>query len=1092
MTSATTHESRRPDAVGGFGALSLVIAVLFFVSGAVGLTYQVAWQHIFTTVFGNTTYAVSVVVSVFMAGLALGSYVFGRVADRTGKHLRVFALLQAGIGLTGALVPHVLKAAEGLYRVVYQSTESTASLVTVQVVVSAIVLLVPTFLMGGTLPVLGRYVAGLRRSVAPAVGLLYGLNTLGAAAGAFLTGFVLVKQFGILYTIYLAAGTNLLLAAAFLALHRTTRTAAAEPRGADAGPQEQEPPAGWRVLILLAAVMISGFVSFGYEVLWTRLLALKLETTVYAFSIMLTVFLLGLGFGGALVGLARPADSRSRLWVWYGWMEAGVGLWGLASVLLFFSARQGYASFAVRVLSELGAAALVMLLPTALMGAAFPIVCHLYAAGVQRTGRSIGAIYLFNTAGSVAGALLTGFVLVKVVGTQGSLALVSFLILASGLVLIATAPGLREAAAGTVRRRAATVVGLLAAGFVIWACTPGKYLVRYFVRNQSVAIADPDREVSILGYEEGTEGIVVACQVGKAGAEDGYKTISAGSTDVAGTSYILRNTQKLQAHIPMLIHPDPKRVCQIGFGSGETAGIFTSYPVDRYDCVEISPAMLKVAGKYFADINRDVLRDPDCNIVLIDAAAYLKYTDRKYDIIANDATWPSQAGPAMLFTLEYFRNGRAHLNPGGIMTSWLPLDMPQQDLRSVLRTFHEVFPYVYLWSALNQRNKHALIVGCMQPLQIDLARFRERFDSYAREDLKSVYLGDEDVFLTCHVSQISGDTPDLDTAPLSTEYCPVLKFMYSRSYGLDDMLADAYGLLADHRDSVRNHLVGTEAADDPAALATDLERLDEANDHILAALRMPADRFRARDEELRQAFALAPHHPAALLSEMRRAELAGVTTEELRGMDLDKLQELGRTLLKGGQYDNAIAAFDEWLRREPQSADACTALGTCLVLAHRFADAVGPLERATSLDPQSADAHFNLGITYVRLGRPADALAQFQTTVELAPGAAQAHAHLGTLYYSVAGDGSRALHHLERAVELDPTMPDAQRNLGTLYMRAGQLQQSIAHLTTAAELQPQDPEVQRLLARAYGLSGDERAAQMHLRRAREIEAAAPR
>jgi Flp pilus assembly protein TadD len=442
----------------------------------------------------------------------------------------------------------------------------------------------------------------------------------------------------------------------------------------------------------------------------------------------------------------------------------------------------------------------------------------------------------------------------------------------------------------------------------------------------------------------------------------------------------------------------------------------------------------------------------------------------------------------MLFTLEYFLNGRAHLRPGGIMTSWLPLDMPREDLRSILRTFHEVFPHVYLWSALNHLNKHALIVGCMTPLEIDFGRFRDRFAKYARDDLESVFLDDEDLFLTCHISRIAGEAPDLAVAPLSTEYNPVLKFMYSRAYGHGDMLADAYSLMAEHRDTIREHLTGTEAAEDPAALVADLERLDTANDHILAALQMPTDLLTARDEEMSRAFALAPEHPAVLLSEQRRAELGRVTVEDLQEADLEKLKTLGRSLMRNAEYESARTAFEEWVRREPQSAEARTALGTCLVLARLFAEAIAPLEQAVGLDPESADAHFNLAIAYLRSGRPADALSQLQITVELAPGSAEAQAHLGTLYYSVAGDARRALYHLAKAVQLNPEMPDAQRNLGMLFMRGGQLEQSILHLEKAAELQPDNAEVQRLLARAYGLTGDERAAQAHLRRARELDA----
>ncbi|MHC4789765.1 MAG: fused MFS/spermidine synthase, partial [Planctomycetota bacterium] len=526
----------------------------------------------FTTVFGSTTYAVSVVISVFMGGLALGSWAFGRLADRARRHLLILALLEGGIAVSALVVPHALKAAEGLYGVVFRSFGSAPLLTGVQVLASALILLAPTFLMGATLPVLSRHVAGRWGKVGPAVGLLYGLNTLGAAGGAFLTGFVLIKHLGTLRTIHLAAGVNLALGAAFLLLHGLSRGPAAEPeRGTGEREEADEPLDRLRVRMLLGMVALSGFVAFSYEVLWTRLLTFKFESTVYAFSIMLATFLLGLGLGGAVVGLLRRTPARARYWRIYAQLELLIGICGLATILLFLAGRQEYSSFATRVAGEFGTAMLVMLVPTTLMGAAFPIACHLYAAGVRSTGRSVGSIYVFNTLGAIGGALATGFLLVRVLGTQGSLTAVSFLMVLGASAVLATSPPERPAAG----RRPARVLLPIAIGWAgalaVWGLTPPGLLQDFFLGTQRIAFMNPETEVSLLGYAEGVEGVAVVAQT-----EDGHRTLATGSTDVAGTFFTLRNTQKLQAHVPMLAHPDPRDVCQVGFGSGETAHIFSS------------------------------------------------------------------------------------------------------------------------------------------------------------------------------------------------------------------------------------------------------------------------------------------------------------------------------------------------------------------------------------------------------------------------------------------------------------------------------------------------------------------------------------
>ncbi len=1085
MAATTSERSSVTGARHGFLAVVLLVCVLFTVSGAVGLVYQVAWKHLFTTVFGSTTYAVSVVISIFMGGLALGSFAFGRVADRSRAHLLIFAALQAGIGACGLVVPPVLQWAEGLYGGVFRATGSPGALLAVQVLVSTCVLLAPTFLMGGTLPVLSRLMASLRGRVGPAVGLLYGLNTLGAAGGAFLTGFVLVKELGIRRTIHLAAAGNFALALAFLLMHLLSTVEEEVALAEEPGPPGELALGRWRLRLVMLMVAVSGFVAFSYEVLWTRLLTFRFETTVYAFSIMLSTFLLGLGLGGALVGLLRRRIPKARYWLVWGCLEAGVGVYGVSSVLLFFSARHGYESFAMRVLGEFGVSALIMLVPTTMMGAAFPIACELFAAGVAETGKSVGRIYVFNTVGAIAGALVTGFVLVRTLGTQASLTLVSLLMVGAGSVVLAATPGL-------ARRRAwlrfAPAAAAWAGALLVWALTPGDFLLHYFLKNQSFAAANPEGSARLIGYEEGVEGVVVV-----SADEEGTRMIAAGPLDVAGTSYALRNTQKLQAHVPMLLHPDPREVCQIGFGGGETAGIFASYDVDRFDCIEISRAMIQVADEHFSDINRGVVDDPKCNLIVMDATTYLKYTERKYDVIANDATWPAQAGPSMLYTLEHFQNGYDRLKPGGIMTSWLPFDMPIEDLKAIIRNFHQTFRHVYIWAVLSRVNKHSLILGTDEPLRVDAARFLERFEQFARDDLAIVHLDDPDVFLACHLTRIEGPAPELAGAPPHTQDRPTLQFLYSRQeeyarYREPRQRSQALLFFRAHRDSILEHLGGLDALPQGQQLAEGIARVDRANDHFLRAHVLEWEDPRRSAEELMAAARLAPNHPAVRVETASRAALAALDREQLRRLSTEDLKATAGHLFLQGQYRKALVALEEWARREPQSATAQAEIGLVYINMDRPDLAIPHLRMAVSLDPESADAQFNLGSAYLAAARPAQAVTHLESARRMEPHSPDTLERLG-LAYALVERPDRAGPLLERAVELSPELPRARQNLAAFLARQGRFEAALPHLQKLVELRPDAHQAHRLLAQTYRRLGRTEDAREHERRAEALEAA---
>ncbi|MHC4592045.1 MAG: spermine/spermidine synthase domain-containing protein, partial [Planctomycetota bacterium] len=486
----------------------------------------------------------------------------------------------------------------------------------------------------------------------------------------------------------------------------------------------------------------------------------------------------------------------------------------------------------------------------------------------------------------------------------------------------------------------------------------------------------------------------------------------------------VRNTQKLQAHIPMLVHPNPKEVCQIGFGSGETAHLFTTYDLQRFDCIEISQAIMDMAAEHFTDINHGVVQSPKLNTLVMDGSTYLKYTARTYDVIANDSIWPHLAGNSALYTLEYFRNGRAHLKPGGIMTSWLPLELPLEDLKTLLKTFREVFPHAYLWSALSHQNKHGLLIGAQEPLQIDAARFLVRLSRYGREDLEAVHLSDPAVFLSSHLAVLDGMEADLDKAPLNTEDLPILQFLGSRPDVFRHpkrrkIVPNALRLLARHRDSVLRRLTNLEVLDGPEGFVGQVRLMENATSHLLRAFGMRYDSPRESELEFRNAWRLAPDHPAFVLGVPGVEMTPDLSQAQLRQSSLEVLKALAHRALSADRPAQALAAYGEWARR----------------------------------DANSDEAQAGLGLSYLKDGRP-----------------------------------DKGVSHLKKALELNPGQAGAHIGLATFYMQTASFGAARRHLEKLLEAQPDSPEVHRLLAQLYTELGDQDAAGRHAHRAKELEA----
>jgi spermidine synthase len=741
-----------------------LIYLLFFLSGAASLVYQVAWVRSLTLVFGGTHLAVTTVVAVFMGGLALGSQLLGRRADAAARPLRLYGLLELGIAGFAALFLLLTAAYPALYGPLARLGEGRpAYLMALRCAFAALAMLGPTTLMGGTLPVLARFVGRRRDRLASRLSLLYGLNTLGAVAGTVACGFLLLPSIGVTATQLVAAAVNVAigLAALLLPEARVAPDPAREgPRGAAPAAEEAAPVgAAAPARLVLWGTALSGFCALGFEVLWTRLLGLVVGTSVYSFTIILAAFLGGLALGSHLFAAARRRWSgagRSGP-VALGAVLVGIGLSALAVTVLMrdlpahVTALQeaivgpGKSEFAARQWATLAVATSHLLVPTALMGAAFPMAAALVAAAGGGVGRATGRTLGWNTVGSILGAALTGYGLVRWVGVERALQLLSLAEAGMGAVLLACA------ARRPAWRWAAAVAGLaVAAGLVL---SPDRLrswdrkLFAVFMNNNREAFGTPARRAEtlarfeVLYFSEGANETISVVR-----RRDGRQSFIVNGRPEASTGPGDVQLQLALGHLPMLLHPDPKRVFVLGSGAGMTLGATSVHPgVERVVLAEIEPGV-PPATRTFAPWNHEVLDSPKLQVVFNDGRNHLATTDERFDVITADPIHPWAGGAAYLYTSEFFELVARRLRPGGVASQWLPLyELSDRDVKTVVRTFARHFAHVLVWVVYGD----AVLVGSNAPLVLDEAALARRMaEGPVAGDLAQIGMGSVEELLS--------------------------------------------------------------------------------------------------------------------------------------------------------------------------------------------------------------------------------------------------------------------------------------------------------------------------------------------------------
>jgi predicted membrane-bound spermidine synthase/tetratricopeptide (TPR) repeat protein len=588
--------------------LLLVGLFCFFFSGAAGLIYQVVWTRMLTQIFGNTTYAIATVLSAFMAGLAIGSYLFGKIADRGKNDFLLYGILEAGVGIYGFLVPWIFLFTQKLYGPIFGLNESYPFLFNLVLFFLSFVLLVfPTLLMGATLPVLSRFFVSNFAQFGRRVGDLYATNTLGAVIGCAAAGFYLIPTLGMQKTVFVAAGANLIVAAVILVVDRLRdKTAVAVAPEAEAAPSETAETATFSTLrwVLLISFALSGFASLVYENAWTRSLTLVIGSSIYSFSTMLVTFLVGLALGGFIY--ARFLGDREARLSTFGLIELWVGLAALATIplferlpLIFVRLLHGFGdTFTVFLYLQIFLAALVMFVPTVLLGMTFPLVARLFTQSVYRVGSGVGSSYAANTVGAVLGAFAGGFILIPNLGVQNAIIFAVVMNLLIGAWLVISDPKLSfvpRYGLGLAVVVLAVIVPFKIRRWDPHILTSGVtvYADRYESLPTNSLRVEEMRRDDVLFYREG---LTTTVSVHRIPGSDYVYFKSNGKID---GSYGDALSQLMTSYIAMMLHPTAETALTIGLGSGMSAKALATFPtLKEIEVIEIEPTMIE-ASKFF-------------------------------------------------------------------------------------------------------------------------------------------------------------------------------------------------------------------------------------------------------------------------------------------------------------------------------------------------------------------------------------------------------------------------------------------------------------------------------------------------------------
>ncbi len=813
-----------------------LIYLIFFLSGAAALIYEVLWVRYLSLIFGGSHLAVTTVLSVFMGGLALGSYKIGKKVGNYRKLLRLYGFLELGIAVSALVFVVLMRFYPVIYVPMAQIRDtSPIYLSLLRITFATVALIVPTTLMGGTLPVLSSFMTRRVQGLGSRLSFLYGFNTMGAVVGTAATGFFLLPHYSVSATLMIAVSINVLVGILGIVLQdkaqvvldkaATGERAATDVNMPDTTVAEQ-PENIFPLKLVLWGIGVSGFCALGYEVLWTRILSIVVGASVYGFTLLLMAFLAGIGLGSAAYGLflrifgTRRKESENhslRSVLVFGIVQVIIGVSALVVTLhirdlpthsaflydFFHNLHMRIRPFKTRQLANFVLAFSFMFVPAFFMGVAFPLAGKIHGQYKKLVGRAVGEILSYNTIGAILGSAVSGFVLIYLLGIQQSLQVIILINIGFGLFVTVSVRGRKQLNWGV---SGAVIIAMLI--LIInpdpWRLWDTKFYAVY-QSNHPEMYSSPEKvrfaleSNDVLYYGEGIQAIVSSIKV----AEKQY-FITNGRVE-ASNSNEGRQCQYTLGHLPMLLNKNPKKVFVLGTGSGMTLGATSVHPsVEQITLAEIEPKVLGVA-RTFGIYNHYVLDNPKVKIVFNDGRNFLMTTKEKFDVITADPIHPWFSGAGYLYSAEYFKLAAEHLNPGGIVCQWLPIyELTEENLKSVVKTLSEVFPYVMVWLT----HDDAELIGSNSPIVIDEKDLERRIKvPEVQQDLEPVKMGSAEDFLSYFVMGNEGAKAYSMGGRINTDDNLYLEFSAPHSIGKSRLMGTNVYDLVRYRESILPYLV---------------------------------------------------------------------------------------------------------------------------------------------------------------------------------------------------------------------------------------------------------------------------------------------
>jgi len=1001
-----------------------VVLLLFAMSGAAGLMYEVVWRRMLSVVMGGSVYATAAVLSSFMGGLFLGSIVVGRWADRWKNPLLAYGIFEVFIACFALFFAHACRGLSSLERLLYPVLENHLLVLTgVKFVAGFLLLLFPTFLMGGTFPLLSKLYLGAGISLGRGIGRLYAVNTGGAVLGTVLAGFLLIRAVG-------AKGTNaaamVLSGAVGLAALAFSKVVPGLPSPSISPPQQAERkltrPVG---MVVLTAFALSGFTALCYEVLWTRVLVFVVGNTTYSFTIMLSTFLAGLALGSHLS--ARFLTRGKELLTTAAVIEVLIGVFAVAGIALTQSFLPAFHwlkglfttwSYVPYTLVRYVIASIALLPAAILFGMSFPVIVAIYAGPYEKLGSDVGRAYGSNTIGAIFGSVAAVFLLVPVLGIAGAFLLTAGINVVVGFLFLWLSPAFSS------RKR------------VLWSvCAAGVFGFVVVLVPPRIDIAKTTegaegRRGKLIFYREGTAGTVAVF----AHPQKGLKMMEIDGNAQVPTDVDAIQAFRLLGHLPFFVHPEPKEVLVTAFGGGITTGAILSHPVKQVDAVEICPSAFE-AAKFFEEENNGALKDERLRLIVADANNYVKATHRTYDAIASDATHPAAAESWVLYTREFYEACRKLLREGGVMCQWVPLHaLPTSHLKIILRTFQGVFPHASLWFARG----YTIMVGTPDRLVIDAERIAKfiRKDEKTFAHLRSAHLESVPAILKNLVLDEDDVRRFAGTSPTATEDNSPLAFGEKEAVG-KQLVPVNVGALASAMGEGFPRVVGaTEKERKEIAAAVSIRR------HYLEAVRCW--------QEQKPVEGLG-HLEKAMASGWEDADIAWY----LRWLTILAFQRYR----KEERAEKAVSDFRRWAGVFPRSPWTRVALGHFLMEEAREEGDAGKIE---------------------------EGLSELALAAELAPGDPIVLQDVSQAFLS-EGKEEQAIPLLEKYARIMPDDPENWRDLARAYLRTERFAKAVPYMERLARLYPEDPTSWSTLAGAYMGAGRHSDARRAILRAVQLD-----